>query len=106
VRKPKREGEPAPIRELLPTILRGIRGAPGGPLDRLRKAWSEILGPEVAARTRVASFADGHVKVEVASAALKHDLASFRSAEVLGALRERLPDLGVRGVSYRVSALR
>lgn len=106
MRKPKRDGEPAPIQEMLPSILRGIKGVAGGPLDQLRKAWGEILGPEVAARTRVASFTDGNVKVEVASAALKHDLVSFRSAEVLGALRKRLPDLSVRGVSYRVASLR
>jgi len=106
VRKPKREGEPAPIREVLPAILRGMKGPEGGPLGRLRKVWGEVLGPEVAARTRVASFADGNVRVEVASAALKHDLVAFRSAEVLGALRERLPDLQVRAVSYRVAALR
>jgi hypothetical protein len=42
----------------------------------------------------------------VASAALKHDLATFRSADVLGALRERLPDLSVQRVSYRVASLR
>jgi len=106
VRRPKREGEPAPIQEVLPAILRGVKGAVGGPLGRVRKAWGEVLGPEVAARTRVASFSDGTVRVEVASAALKHDLVTFRSAEVLGSLRERLPDLQVRGVSYRVGSLR
>ena len=106
MRKPKRQGEPAPIQEVLPSLLRGIKGAAGGPLDRLRKVWGEILGPEVAARTRVASFLDGKLRVEVASAALKHDLVAFRSQEVLGALRERLPDLAVQGVSYRVAALR
>ncbi len=106
MRKPKREGEPLPIQELVPSILRGMKGPAGGPLDRLRKAWAEILGPEAAARTRVASFTDGNVRVEVASAALKHDLVTFRAKEVMGALRERLPDLSVRAVSYRVAALR
>jgi hypothetical protein len=106
VKKPKREGEPAPIQEVLPALLRGIKGAASGPLGRLREAWGEVLGPEVAARTRVAAFIDGNVKVEVASAALKHDLATFRSADVLGALRERLPDLSVQRVSYRVASLR
>ncbi|MCK6460998.1 MAG: DUF721 domain-containing protein [Planctomycetes bacterium] len=106
MRKPKREGEPAPIREVLPSILQGLKGAVSGPLERLRKAWGEVLGPEVAARTRVAAFSDGILKVEVASAALKHDLATFRTAEALGGLRQRLPDLTVRAVSYRVAALR
>jgi hypothetical protein len=106
VRKPKRQGEPAPIQEVLPSILRGLKGDASGPLGRLREGWREILGPEVAARTRVAAFSDGTLRVEVASAALKHDLAAFRSGEVLAALRGRFPELGVRGVSYRVAALR
>lgn len=106
MRKPRREGEPLPIQEVLPGILRGVKGAAGGPLGLIREAWGGVVGPEVAARTRVASFADGNLKVEVASAALKHDLVTFRSSEVLSALRGRLPELSIRAVSYRVAALR
>lgn len=105
MRKPKIVGEPAPIREVLPAVLRGLRGTTEGPVARVRKAWAEVVGPVVARRTRVAALANGQVTVEVASAALKHDLASFRQAEVLKGLSERLPDMGIRGVSYRVAAV-
>jgi len=104
VRKPRRIGEPAPIQEVLPSILRGLRG--GDALQRVREAWAEIVGAEVAHRTRVAAFANGQVRVEVASAALKHDLVTFRGPDLLRGLQERLPDQGVRAVSYRVAALR
>jgi hypothetical protein len=43
--------------------------------------------------------------VEVASAALKHDLDTFRRAEVLRGLQERLPDMGLSGLSFRVGAV-
>jgi hypothetical protein len=56
----------------------------------------------VAERTRVASVEEGRVRVEVASAAVRHDLATFRSADVLKRLRERLPELRIREVSYRL----
>jgi len=104
VSKPKRVGEPTPIGELLPSVLRGIKGT-SGPLDRVRKAWGEIVGPLVASRTRVAGLENGQVRVEVASAALKHDLSTFRQPEVVKGLRERLPEMGIRDVSYRVAAV-
>jgi hypothetical protein len=75
-------------------------------LDGIRRAWVEILGPAMASRTRIASFSSGKLRVEVASAALKHDLTTFRAPEVLRRLREMLPDEGIREVSYRVAALR
>ena len=103
---PRRAGEPSPIREVLPSVLRGLKAGVDGPLDRVRRAWEEVIGAEMASRTRVAAFSSGQVKVEVASAALKHDLVTFRGAEVLRGLRERLPDMGVQRVSYRVAALR
>lgn len=106
MRKPRRVGEPAPIQELLPSILRGIKGVPGGPMDRLRQAWRETVGAESASRTRLAAFSNGQLRVEVASAALKHDLVAFRAADVIKGLRDRLPDMGIREISYRVAALR
>lgn len=105
MRGPRRIGEPAPIKEVLPAVLRGLKGDAAGPLERARKAWAEVVGPLVASRTRVAAVENGRVRVEVASAALKHDLSTFRGPDVVRGLAERLPDLGVRGVSYRVAAV-
>ncbi len=102
--KPKRTGGPTPIHELLPAVLRSLKG-PAGPVERVRKAWGEVVGPLVASRTRVAAVENGQVRVEVASAALKHDLATFRQPEVVKGLKERLPEMGIRGVSYRVAAV-
>ena len=101
----RRVGEPAPIHEVVPSVLRGLTGSATGPVERARKAWGEVVGLEVASRTRVAGVENGRVRVEVASAALKHDLATFREADVLRGLKERLPDMGIREVSYRVAAL-
>ena len=78
MRGPRRVGEPAPIQEVLPAVLRGLQGTATGPVERARKAWGEVVGPLVASRTRVASVENGRVRVEVASAALKHDLATFQ----------------------------
>ena len=105
MKKPRRAGEPTPIHDVLPSILRGLRGTSSGSLERVRKAWSEVVGPLAAQRTRVRAYENGELRVEVGSAALKHDLATFREAQVLRGLNEKLPDLAIRGVSYRVAAV-
>ncbi len=105
MRKSWRVGEPAPIQEVVPAVLRGLKGTMTGPVDRVRKAWGEVVGPVVASRTRVAAIENGQVRVEVASAALKHDLATFRQSDVVRGLKERLPDMGIRDVCYRVAAV-
>jgi hypothetical protein len=68
----------------------------------VRKVWPEIVSPAVAERTRVASVEEDRIRVEVASAAVRHDLATFRRAEILKALQERLPKLRIQEVSYHI----
>lgn len=98
----RRKGEPASLRQLVPAVLRGLKGSVLGPVARVREVWPEVVGPALAARTRVASVDEGRVRVEVASAAVRHDLAVFRRQDVLRGLRERLPELKIREVSYRL----
>jgi len=93
------------LRDILPGLLKQVRGSGKGPVESVRSVWSEIVGPATAQRTRIAAVENGRIRVEVASAALKHDLATFRRAEVLAELRKRLPDLRIREVSYRVGAV-
>lgn len=74
-------------------------------MERARKAWTAAVGPAVARRSRVAAVESGRLRVEVASAALKHDLSTFRCAEVLDRLRREAPELRIREVRYRVASL-
>lgn len=102
MRKKRRKSDPASLRQLVPGVLRGLRGPSTGPVARVREVWPEVVGSAVAARTRVATVEGGRVRVEVASAAVRHDLATFRANDVLKGLRERLPELKIRDVSYRL----
>ena len=47
---------------------------------RFRRIWREVVGPELAAVTRVASFRKGALRVEVESSAVMNDLAFCRAA--------------------------
>ncbi len=101
----RRRSEPEPLNKLVSAVLKGIRGPGTGPLARVRRVWPDLVGAAIAARTRVALVEGGRIRVEVASAAVKHDLSTFRHAEVLAGLRERLPDLRIREVRYRLGTV-
>ena len=105
--KPRRRRNPDPtsLRELVPGVMKGMRGAAGPSVGRVREVWPKILGSKLAARTRVTRLKGGTLTVEVASAALKHDLATFRREEVLQGLKERLPEFAITRVNYRVGAV-
>jgi len=103
--KKRRRSEPEPLNKLVPAVLRGIRGPASGPLAQVRGVWPGLVGEATASRTRVAAVEGGRVRVEVASAAVKHDLSTFRRDEVLAGLRKRLPDLRIREVRYRLGTV-
>lgn len=94
--------EPQPLKEILPGILRGLRRSGTGPIVKIRDLWPEIVGTAVAARCRVASLEGGVLAVVVGSAAVKHDLTTFRSEEILREVRRRVPEAAIRQIRYRV----
>jgi predicted nucleic acid-binding Zn ribbon protein len=57
---------------------------------RLERAWEEAAGPEVARQSRVNALRRGVLEVEVASAVLVQELASFHKRRLLEALRRVL----------------
>ncbi len=100
--------EPEQIKDVISGVIRGLKkGVRGrrGELERLRAAWPEVVGQSIAGRSRIVAVDQGHIRIEVASAALKHDLATFRRTELLEQLKERLPDLNLRKMTVRVGSL-
>ncbi|MHC4938203.1 MAG: DciA family protein [Planctomycetota bacterium] len=91
--------EPAPVGEILPGIMRGLRPKKADPLAAVRQAWPRLVGEPVARRSRLVSLKDGELTIEVASAALRHDLSVFRKDQLLQGLRE----CGVERLRCRVS---
>ncbi len=63
--------------------------------------WPEIVGEDIAAATRVVRAAGGILTVEVASAPLLQELATFRRREVLDAIRSRPEFAGFRDIRFR-----
>ncbi|MEE8105828.1 MAG: DUF721 domain-containing protein [Planctomycetota bacterium] len=92
--------EPRPIGDLLPQIMRGLRPKNRRGLARIQAAWIAVAGEKTASRSRVTSLEGGVLRIELQSAALKHHLATFRTAELLEELNRRFPEAGVRTLRF------
>ncbi len=99
-RRPYSEPEP-PSRDL-PRLLREILPRKGSAIESLRRAWPGVVGAQTAARARPVALREGTLTVRVVSAALKHDLSTFRGEEILGALAAAVPEAHLRAVRYQV----
>jgi len=53
----------------------------------LNRAWDELVGESVAARTRIRSFGDGELVVEVDSCVLLHELNGFLRPQLVEGLQ-------------------
>ncbi|HVS38885.1 MAG TPA: DUF721 domain-containing protein [Gemmataceae bacterium] len=92
---------PEPLSEILSRLFtaRGW-GRRQGRLH-LEKAWAETVGPDFAARTRVAALRRGVLEVTVGDATLLHELACFHKRRLLEDLRGRLPNTPVTDLRFR-----
>jgi predicted nucleic acid-binding Zn ribbon protein len=67
----------------------------------LREIWVEVAGETVGAHTRVRHFRGGKLFVDVSSAALLQELATFRKARLLAQLKERDRCRGIVDIVFR-----
>ena len=67
----------------------------------LEAAWESAVGEAGRGRTRVEGVRHGVLTVAVADHALLEELAAFRKAELLAALRRELPDARLLDLRFR-----
>ena len=73
--------------------------------DQIGRAWVEILGPEIAKRTRLSrTIHKGVLHVEVASPALLGELSGFRRAEILKGLQERVKRKHIEDLKFKLGS--
>ena len=76
-----------PIGEVIRKIVRRKRFFEKGKYGSLVAAWSELVGEQIANRTRIRSFKGGQLVIEVDSAVLLHELSSFMKEQLLAGLQ-------------------
>jgi predicted nucleic acid-binding Zn ribbon protein len=73
--------------------------------SELEEAWSEAVGEAGRDETRVAGLRHGVLTVTVGHPALLEELAAFRKAALLAALRTALPELRLQDLRFRVGPI-
>ena len=102
---PDRRGagpEPARLPELLDSVLAGIGGPSVSAIVVLHERWAELVGPEVADRSRPLGVDAGVLKVAADSAAWASHLR-WSEADVVARAAALLGPGTVTGISVRVA---
>ncbi len=85
---PRREtGGARPVGEIAKALLQAKKFHEKGKFGALSAAWAELAGEGVAARSRIRSFKDGNVVIEVDSPVLLHELNNFMRQQLLSGLQ-------------------
>jgi predicted nucleic acid-binding Zn ribbon protein len=77
-----------PIGDVLKALLRRKRFLQKGKYSGLTEAWAALVGEAVASRTRIRSFQEGRVTIEVTSSVLLHELNGFMKPQLLSGMRQ------------------
>jgi len=91
-REPARGGPARPIGDVVPSALRGMGLPSRAQTRRVFDAWARVADPSWRDLAAPISLRQGTLLVGVSSAPLRDELARFRAAALLAALRAALPD--------------
>jgi len=90
------------IGQIARAILREKRFQHKGRYAALSGAWVKLVGDAVSARTRIKSFREGELTVEVNSSVLLHELDAFMKPQLLGALQATEAGADVGELRFRL----
>ena len=76
-----------PIGDVLKALLRRKRFLQKGKYPALTEAWAELVGEAIAARTRIRSFEEGKLTIEVTSSVLLQELSGFMKQQLLAGMQ-------------------
>jgi predicted nucleic acid-binding Zn ribbon protein len=94
--------EPRPIGEQLREFLKRSPALKRSKVaQEMNVLWSEVAGPQVAAHTHVRGARLGVLTIAVDSPPLCHELASFRRADLLKRMNDRLGPKALKDLYFR-----
>jgi predicted nucleic acid-binding Zn ribbon protein len=96
--------QPRSIASVLSTVVLSKRYACVETSEQLERIWSELVGAEVAARSRPLGVKRGQFEIVVAHSALAQQL-SFQKVKLLAALRAALPETKIEGLRFKVGSI-
>lgn len=100
----RRGGAPEAIGDVLRRVLGDAKPAARRGRGSVARSWERAAGAELAPETRPSTLRRGVLTVDVRSAALLHELESFRREELLSRLLAEEPTGRVTGLKFRLGA--
>lgn len=98
-----RDKGPEHIKHILGKYVRksGLRGKMGG-IKEIYALWPEVVGPEIAAHTRVTAFRKGALSVAVDSAAHFYELSGFFAEDIRDKINRHGPKKAVLKINFHL----
>jgi hypothetical protein len=97
-----RKKEPEAVGDVVRRLMRGRLGKKARKEAAILEIWEEIIGPDRAGLLVPLRFRAGVLWVAVESPTLLYEVSQFERSNILQRIRERLPDLGVEDVRFRL----
>jgi hypothetical protein len=97
-----RKKEPEAVGDVVRRLMRGRLGKKAKREVALMEVWEEIVGAERAGRLTPLRLRAGVLWVAVESPPLLYEVSQFERPAILRRIQERLPDLGLEDVRFRL----
>lgn len=95
-------GAARPLGPIAKEILRRKKFLEKGRYGALEAAWRDLVGEELACRTRIESFRDGQLEIAVDSSVLLQELDGFMRTQLLDALKATDAGRDAAGLRFRL----
>ena len=92
------------LSDVIPQLFKKV-GIATGRNREIQNAWREVAGEEISENTKVVAFRSGVLTIEVAPAALLHELTIYYKKDFLKLLRARLK-FGLNDLKFKVASAR
>jgi predicted nucleic acid-binding Zn ribbon protein len=95
-----------PLGDVLKQVMRRLRRMDRGKFSGLGRAWAELVGEELAKRSRVTAWREGELTVEVDSSVLMQELNGFMKQTLLEGLQGTEKGRDVARIRFRLGTAR
>jgi len=99
-----KSNEPKRIGEVVSSIVKGPARKAARAISLAERRWQEVVGPEIAAHTRVLGFSRRVLTIGVDSSALLAELSGFYRGGLLESLQSGEKPLAITDLRFEVDA--
>jgi predicted nucleic acid-binding Zn ribbon protein len=103
-KKKRKAASPIRLGQILPEVMRTVRGDDDTDLLRVWEVWDHAVGDAVAENAQPAAFKGDVLIVHVASSVWGHHL-QFLKADILEALNEALGDSRLKEITFKTGTI-